>query len=155
MPTWSTATLKILAAKRLTNITVVGAFYNSTGTVVAVGYTDYLTPASLAPSKTVSFQIAAFDLNQHRYLQPKKSQDIHLLVQSTGTNSSRNCTYNYSQAPTNSSHPVSKFSSLFSASTHRTLQLSIQIVSLECSGNLRNSDRGSHYCSSRSHTGIK
>jgi hypothetical protein len=64
-----------------TNVTVVGAFFNSTGTVVGAGYTDYLTPQVLVPGATTTFQIAAFDLNQS--LEPASLQ-IHsyqLLVQ--------------------------------------------------------------------------
>ena len=47
-----------------TNISLTASFYNSGGKVVGVGYTNYLTPANLSPSGTVSFQIAALDLNQ-------------------------------------------------------------------------------------------
>jgi len=64
-----------------TNITVVGAFYNSTGTVVGVGYTNYLTPATLAPSGTLSFQIAALDLNQSQVPSNLKITNYALLVQ--------------------------------------------------------------------------
>ena len=64
-----------------TNLTVVGAFFNSTGAVVAVGYTDYLTPASLAPSKTLSFQIAALDINQTGVSAAEKITSYSLLVQ--------------------------------------------------------------------------
>ena len=66
------------------NLTVVGAFYNSTGTVIAVGYTDYLTPASLPPSGTLSFQIAAFDLNQSQVSSSQKITKYTLLVQAEG-----------------------------------------------------------------------
>lgn len=63
------------------NITVVGAFYNSAGTVVAVGYTDYLTPVALAPSGSVSFQISAFDLNQSQVPSSEQIKSYSLLVQ--------------------------------------------------------------------------
>jgi hypothetical protein len=63
------------------NVTVVGAFYNSTGTVVAVSYTNYLAPASLPPSGTVSFQIAALDLNQTQVPSSEKITSYLLLVQ--------------------------------------------------------------------------
>ena len=63
------------------NITVVGTFYNSTGTVVGVGYTNYLTPATLAPSGTLSFQIAALDLNQSQVPSNLKISKYSLLVQ--------------------------------------------------------------------------
>ncbi len=67
-----------------TNLTVVGAFFNSTGTVIAVGYTNYLTPTSLSPSGTLSFQIAALDLDQNSVAAPLKITKYSLLVQTEG-----------------------------------------------------------------------
>jgi len=63
------------------NLTVVAAFYNSTGSVVGVGYTDYLTPADLPPSGTMSFQIYALDLNQSEVPASTKIASYSLLVQ--------------------------------------------------------------------------
>lgn len=40
---------------------VVATFYNSTGSAVAVGYSDYLTPSSIAPGGTASFTIYPLD----------------------------------------------------------------------------------------------
>ncbi len=67
-----------------TNLTVVGAFFNSTGTVVGVGYTNYLTPTTLAPSGNVSFQISALDLNQSQVPPNEKITSYSLLVQTGG-----------------------------------------------------------------------
>jgi hypothetical protein len=64
-----------------TNVTVVGAFYNSTGSVVGVGYTTYLTPTNLAPSATTTFQIYALDLNQSEVPSYLKIASYSLLVQ--------------------------------------------------------------------------
>jgi hypothetical protein len=64
-----------------TNVTVVGAFFNSTGSVVGVGYTDYLTPQVLAPGDTTTFQIAAFDLNQSLVSASLQIHSYQLLVQ--------------------------------------------------------------------------
>jgi hypothetical protein len=64
-----------------TNITVVGTFFNSTGTVVAVGYTLYLTPTNLSPSQKMSFQIYALDLNQFQVPSNLKITNYTLLVQ--------------------------------------------------------------------------
>ncbi len=63
------------------NLTVVGEFFNSTGSVIAVGYTNYLTPASLSPSGTLSFQIYALDLNQSQVSTSQKITSYTLLVQ--------------------------------------------------------------------------
>ena len=64
-----------------TNITVVGEFFNSTGSVVGVGYTTYLTPTNLAPSATTTFQIYALDLNQSEVPSYLKIASYSLLVQ--------------------------------------------------------------------------
>ena len=64
-----------------TNLTVVAAFYNSTGSVVGVGYTAYLTPRDLAPSNKVQFQIYALDLNQSNVPSYLKIASYSLLVQ--------------------------------------------------------------------------
>ena len=64
-----------------TNLTVVAAFYNSTGSAVGVGYTTYLTPSNLAPSEKTSFQIYALDLNQSEVPSYLKISSYSLLVQ--------------------------------------------------------------------------
>ena len=76
-----TGIIQNTGSQTASNITVVGAFYNSTGTVVAVGYTNYLTPTSLAPSGTTSFEIGAFDLNQSQVSSAEKIKSYSLLVQ--------------------------------------------------------------------------
>ncbi len=60
--------IKNTGSQTATNLTVVAEFFNSTGSVVGVGYTTYLTPTDLAPSGTTSFQVYALDLNQSKYL---------------------------------------------------------------------------------------
>jgi hypothetical protein len=67
-----------------TNLTVVGAFFNSTGSVVGVGFTNYLTPTILTPGNTTTFQIAALDLNQSVVPAALKITKYQLLVQAGG-----------------------------------------------------------------------
>jgi hypothetical protein len=67
-----------------TNLTVVGTFYNSTGNVVGVGYTNYLTPAVLNPSESLSFTVYAFDVNQSMVPASMKIASYALLVQTQG-----------------------------------------------------------------------
>jgi hypothetical protein len=67
-----------------TNLTVVGAFFNSTGSVVGVGYTNYLTPTVLTPGNTTTFLIAALDLNQSVVPEALKITKYQLLVQAGG-----------------------------------------------------------------------
>jgi hypothetical protein len=64
-----------------TKLTVVGEFFNSTGSVVGVGYTTYLTPTDLAPSEKTTFQIYALDLNQSQVPPNLKIYSYSLLVQ--------------------------------------------------------------------------
>ena len=66
------------AAKTLT---VVGTFFNSTGSVVGVGYTDPLSPRTLNPSESTSFKIAALDLNQSEVPSSLKITSYELLIQ--------------------------------------------------------------------------
>ena len=65
-----------------------GTFYNSTGTVVAVGNTydmlgGFIT-ASLAPSATISFSVPAFDVNQTNVSSSEKIHSYSLLIQAGG-----------------------------------------------------------------------
>ena len=78
---WVSGTVKNTGSQTAKNIRVIGTFYNSSGAVVAVGYTDNLTPASLAPSGTASFKVGAFDLNQTNASSDKKISKYSLLIQ--------------------------------------------------------------------------
>jgi hypothetical protein len=73
--------IKNTGSQTATNITLVGEFFNSTGSVVGVGYTTYLTPRDLAPSATTTFQIFALDLNQSEVPSFLKIASYSLLVQ--------------------------------------------------------------------------
>lgn len=63
------------------NITIVGTFFNSTGNVIATGYTDYLTPMVLDPGDIANFMVAAFDLNQTIVPTSLQITSYELLVQ--------------------------------------------------------------------------
>jgi hypothetical protein len=47
--------------KDMENVQVVGAFYNSSGTVIAVGYTSYLSSPALPSGHTVQFSVSPHD----------------------------------------------------------------------------------------------
>ena len=79
-----TGTLQNTGTQAATNLTVVGTFFNSTGAVVGVGYTNYLEPRTLNPSESLNFQIAAFDLNQSDVPTRLKIASYSLLVQTRG-----------------------------------------------------------------------
>ena len=73
--------IKNTGTQSATNMSVVGAFFNSTGSVVAVGYTNYLVPTVLIPGNTTTFEIAAFDLNQTLVSASLQIHNYQLLVQ--------------------------------------------------------------------------
>jgi len=70
------------------NLTMAATFYNSTGNVIGVGTTyDQSDPwivSSLAPSATVNFQVATWDLNQSQVPSWEKSYSYSLIPQATG-----------------------------------------------------------------------
>jgi hypothetical protein len=78
---WASGTIKNVGSQTATNIRVVGTFFNASGVVVAVGYTDPLSPTYLPPSSVVSFRVGAFDLNQSEVSPDKKIYNYSLLVQ--------------------------------------------------------------------------
>jgi hypothetical protein len=78
---WVTGTVQNTGTQTATNVYVIGTFYNATGTVIAMGYTDALTPASLSPSSTTSFKVGAFDLNQTIVPSNLKIDHYSLLIQ--------------------------------------------------------------------------
>jgi hypothetical protein len=81
---WVSGTVKNSGTQTATNIRVIGTFYNASGTVIAVGYTDLLTPTSLTPSNTASFKVGAFDVNQTEVPSIQKISSYRLLIQTEG-----------------------------------------------------------------------
>jgi len=80
---WVNGVIQNSGTQTATTIRVIGTFYSASGAVIAVGYTDPLIPISLAPSSTVSFKVAAFDLSQNGAPSDKKITNYRLLVQVT------------------------------------------------------------------------
>jgi hypothetical protein len=78
---WVSGTVQNTGSQTARNIHVVGTFFNASDTVVAVGYSDYLTPLSLSPSSTESFKLGAFDLNQSLVPSNLMISSYSLLVQ--------------------------------------------------------------------------
>ncbi len=75
-------TIKNTGNQAASGLTVVATFYNSTGSVVAVGNTvDTLTSVTLEPSQTTTFQVPAFDLNQSLVPASMKISNYALLIQ--------------------------------------------------------------------------
>jgi hypothetical protein len=78
---WVSGTVQNSGSQTATNIRVIGTFYNTSGTVVAVGYTKYLTPSSLSPSSTASFKVGAFDYDHTLVPPERKIASYSLLTQ--------------------------------------------------------------------------
>jgi hypothetical protein len=78
---WVSGTIQNSGTQTAKNIRVVGTFYNASGTMVGVGYTDPLTPTSLTPSSSASFKVGAFDLNQTVVPSIQKISSYSLLIQ--------------------------------------------------------------------------
>jgi hypothetical protein len=81
---WVSGTVQNTGSQTAQNITIFGTFYNSTGSVVAVGYSATLTPANLAPSGAAQFKLGAFDLNQTLMPSSEKITSYSLLIQVLG-----------------------------------------------------------------------
>lgn len=78
---WVSGDLRNSGSQTASNIRVIGTFYNTSGTVVAVGFTEPLDPISLPPSNSAPFQVGAFDLNQSIAPQREKISNYKLLIQ--------------------------------------------------------------------------
>lgn len=83
---WVNGAIQNTGSQTAQNVTIVGTFYNSTGQVVAVGYSDETTmnPFSIAPSQTATFKLGAFDMNQTIVPSDKKISSYSLLIQPLG-----------------------------------------------------------------------
>ena len=110
---WASGKVQNTGNRTARDIQVIGTFYNASGSVVAAGYSDILSPASLGPSGTASFKVGAFDTNQTELPSYHKISSYSLLIQAkepvlTGTPpSSPSYLYptNSSSDPTDSSSP--------------------------------------------------
>ena len=80
---WVTGSLKNAGTQTAEGVVVFGTFYNSLGTVVAVGPSDFKNPFTISPSGTTDFRFGAWDLNQTTIPQAQKIASYSLLVQVT------------------------------------------------------------------------
>ncbi len=79
---WVNGKVQNTGSKTAENVRVYAMFYNSTGTVVAIGYSE-VTPSVNAGSST-SFKLGAFDMNQTIVPADKKIATYSLLIQASG-----------------------------------------------------------------------
>jgi hypothetical protein len=116
---WVSGHVQNSGTQAATYVRVIGTFYNSAGTVVAIGYTDSITgytedqahlPIPLDPSSTASFTVGAFDQNQSTVASDQKIANYALLVQAeepilSGTPPSPTPTPEATPIPTPTSSP--------------------------------------------------
>lgn len=79
---WVTGTVQNTGTQTATNVRVTATFYNASGTVVAVGYSD--PPTNLNPSGSASFKAGAFDVNKTETSVERQISSCSLLVQTEG-----------------------------------------------------------------------
>jgi hypothetical protein len=125
-----TGTIQNTGKQAATNLTVVGTFFNSTGAVVGVGYTNYLEPRTLNPSESLDFQIAAFDLNQSDVPTRLKITSYSLLVQTRAPllQGTAPIATPYTSSNTGSQNPT--FLSSGNSSTSSLVYLAVGVMSL-------------------------
>lgn len=75
---WVNGNVQNTGSQTARNITVFGTFYNSTGSVVAVGYSNQI--GNIDSSGSASFKLGAFDLNQSIIPSSKKIDHYSLLI---------------------------------------------------------------------------
>lgn len=78
---WITGSVKNIGSQTASKLAVAASFYNSSGHVVAVGHTDYLTPDNVSPSGSVSFKVGAYDTNQTAEPESRKITSYALFAQ--------------------------------------------------------------------------
>jgi hypothetical protein len=81
---WATGKVENIGSQNAQNIVVYGIFYNKDGDVIGVGYTDTLTPYTLSPGDTASFNVAPWDLNVSQASADKQVASYKMLVQVEG-----------------------------------------------------------------------
>jgi preprotein translocase subunit SecG len=120
---WVSGSVKNTGSKTATNVRVIGTFFSSNGTVVAVGYSEILAPTSLNPSDTASFRVGAFDYDDSIVSPDRKISSYSVMVQTeepilAGT------------APSNSSDSSSGSSSSDSSSSSAALAPEMQYIAV-------------------------
>ena len=130
---WVNGIVQNTGTQTAQNVTVLGTFYNSTGNVVAVGFSNSM--GSLAPSATSAFKLGAFDINQTNVVDSEKITSYALVInalspvlQGTPPATTPNPTSEASTAPTGTSSTTGSSSSSSTASNKSTSLLSSTLI---------------------------
>jgi hypothetical protein len=89
---------------------VVATFYDATGTAVAVGYSNYLTPSSIAPGDTASFTVYALDSDLNGLAAQITSYALLIQTSITAPSATPTPSSSSSPSPTPTSSPTSSSS---------------------------------------------
>jgi hypothetical protein len=81
---WVSGKVQNTGNRTAINVRVIGTFYNSTGAVVAAGYSEVLTPTNLSPSNSATFKVGAYDVNKTETTPDRQISSYTLLVQIEG-----------------------------------------------------------------------
>jgi hypothetical protein len=102
-----TGTIKNTGTKATNQTWVVATFYNATDSVVAIGYSNYLTPTSIAPGGTASYTVYAFDSDLNGLASQIKSYALLIQTSTTAPAPSPTSSPSLSPSPTPTSPPSS------------------------------------------------
>lgn len=102
---WVRGSIKNVGNKDATRYWVVATFYNSSGSVVAFGFSTYLEPRTLSPSATADFKVGAYDTNQSSAPSSQKISSYSIVVQTKepilqGTAPTAQATHSSTTVPT-------------------------------------------------------
>jgi hypothetical protein len=83
---WATGKVTNTGNQNAQGVIVFATFYNASGAVIGVGYTDSktLSPTTLSPGGTATFKVGPWDLNMYEASSERKVANYNLLVQVTG-----------------------------------------------------------------------
>lgn len=83
---WATGKITNTGNQNAQGVQVFATFYNSSGTVIGVGYTDSktLSPTTLSPGDIATFKVGPWDLNMYEVSENRKVTDYSILVQVSG-----------------------------------------------------------------------
>jgi hypothetical protein len=83
---WATGKVTNIGNQNAQGVMIFATYYNATGAVVGVGYTDSttLSPTALSPGESASFKVGPWDLDMFKVSSDRQIATYNLLVQVSG-----------------------------------------------------------------------
>ena len=83
---WATGKVTNIGNQNAQGVVIFATYYNATGAVVGVGYTDSttLSPTALSPGESASFKVGPWDLDMFKVSSDRQIATYNLLVQVSG-----------------------------------------------------------------------